>query len=194
LAIGELEKDWTQYPIIYIDLNLATYQSTDNLYNVLDEILKEHEQEWEVTSITKELSLRFGNLIQAARKRAGQRVVVLADEYDKPLLDTLQNEPLNRSLRQMLRGFYGIIKSANADLRFAFLTGITKFSKVGVFSELNHLADISFDNECAGLCGISETELTKNYLIPYESDRRTFVKIGVEFCDEERTVKRWILA
>jgi hypothetical protein len=196
LAIGELEKDWIEYPVIYIDLNLATYKSEETLYNVLDEFLKKYEHEWEVTDIAKELSLRFYNVIQTAHKKTGQRVVVLVDEYDKPLLDTIQDETLNYSIRQMLRGFYGIVKSANAYLRFVFLTGITKFSQVSVFSELNNLMDISLDDRYACICGISETELLQYFQPEIEklaeknklSYKNTLAKLkkrynGYHFCE-----------
>jgi hypothetical protein len=196
LAIGELEKDWIEYPVIYIDLNSATYKSEETLDNVLDDILKEYEQKWEVTDISKELSLRFKNIIKTAHKKTGQRVVVLVDEYDKPLLDTIQDETLNYSIRQTLRGFYGILKNTNAFLRFTFLTGITKFSQVSVFSDLNNLMDISFDDKYAGICGISETELLQYFQPEIKtlaeknklSDKNTLAKLkkrynGYHFCE-----------
>ncbi|MDR3198499.1 MAG: AAA family ATPase, partial [Planctomycetaceae bacterium] len=163
LAIAELEKDWLEYPVIYIDLNKASYQDAQTLSDVIDEILKVHETEWEMTNIATRLSLRFDNLIKTAYKKSGRKVVVLVDEYDKPLLNTLDNVEVNESMRDILKGFYGILKSADAYLRFVFLTGVTKFSKVSVFSDLNNLVDISLDKQFAGICGISETELIRNF-------------------------------
>jgi hypothetical protein len=159
LAISELENDWLEYPVIYIDLNKAAYQDAPTLNDVIDEILKVYETEWEITNIASRLSLRFDNLIKTAYQKSGHKVVVLVDEYDKPLVNTLDKAEVNESMREILKGFYGIFKSADAYLCFVFLTGVTKFSKVSVFSDLNNLVDISFDREYAGICGISETEL-----------------------------------
>ncbi|MDR2757332.1 MAG: AAA family ATPase, partial [Planctomycetaceae bacterium] len=163
LALSELEKDWLEYPVIYLDLNKASYQEPQTLNNVLDEILKLHEREWAMTNIASELSLRFDNLIKTAYQKSGLKVVVLVDEYDKPLVNTLDKLEVNESMREILKGFYGILKSADAYLRFVFLTGVTKFSKVSVFSDLNNLMDISLDAEFSGICGISETELTQYF-------------------------------
>ncbi|MDR0337642.1 MAG: AAA family ATPase, partial [Planctomycetaceae bacterium] len=160
LAIAELENDWLEYPVFYIDLNKADYHDKQTLIDVIDEILKQYESEWNVTNIAARLSLRFDNLIKNANKKSGRKVVVLIDEYDKPLVNTLDNAELNESMREILKGFYGILKSADAYLRFVFLTGVTKFSKISVFSDLNNLMDISFDSAFSGICGISETELT----------------------------------
>jgi hypothetical protein len=102
-------------------------------------------------------------LIRRAYEKSGQKVVVLVDEYDKPLLGTMDNLESNDEIRTALKGFYDTLKSANAYLRFVFLTGVTKFSKVSIFSDLNHLTDISMDNEYAGICGISEAELIRNF-------------------------------
>jgi hypothetical protein len=159
LAIAELEKDWTEYPVFHIDLNKAAYSHEQTLYVVLDAILKKYEQIWQVDSIAGELSVRFDNLIQKAYEETGRKVVVLVDEYDKPLVNTLDKKELNESMRNILKGFYGVLKSADANLRFVFLTGVTKFSKVSVFSDLNHLEDISMDENYAGICGLSESEL-----------------------------------
>ncbi|MDR2755267.1 MAG: AAA family ATPase, partial [Planctomycetaceae bacterium] len=163
LAIDELEKDWLEYPIFYIDLNKEAYQNEQVLNDVLDEILKQYESEWNVTNIAARLSLRFDNLIQTAYKKTRRKVVVLVDEYDKPLINTLNNTEVNQSIRELLKGFYGVLKSADAYLRFVFLTGVTKFSKISVFSDLNHLKYISQNKKLAGICGISETELTQYF-------------------------------
>ncbi|MDR0703402.1 MAG: AAA family ATPase, partial [Planctomycetaceae bacterium] len=150
LAIAELEKEWLEYPVIYVDLNKAAYQDAQTLYDVIDEILKMHEVEWGITNIATRLSLRFDNLIKTAYQKSKRKVVVLVDEYDKPLVNTLDNPELNESMRSILKGFYGILKSADAYLRFVFLTGVTKFSKVSVFSDLNNLVDISLDKQFSG--------------------------------------------
>jgi hypothetical protein len=163
LAIAELEKDWIEYPVIYIDLNKSTYENVKTLNNVLDYILSEYEEKWNIKNKSKELSIRFDKLIQCAEKQTGCKVVVLVDEYDKPLLGTMDKGTINNKIQDALKGFYGILKSADAHLRFVFLTGVTKFSKVSVFSDLNHLKDISMTEQYAGICGISETELVRDF-------------------------------
>ena len=160
LAIAGLEKDWIEYPVLYLDFNKAVYKTEQTLNVVLDAILRVYEQEWNVDYIADELSVRFDNIIRNVAKQSGRKVVVLVDEYDKPLLNTIENSVVNENIRDTLKGFYGVLKSADANLRFVFLTGVTKFSKVSVFSDLNHLVDISMDKQYAGICGISESELT----------------------------------
>jgi hypothetical protein len=117
------------------------------------------ESQWEKDETDTTPASRLLGLINRAYKQTGRKVVVLVDEYDKPLVNTLDNKELNKSMRDMLKGFYGVLKSADANLRFVFLTGVTKFSKVSVFSDLNHLVDISMDENYAGICGISESEM-----------------------------------
>jgi hypothetical protein len=163
LAIAGLEKDWIEYPVFYIDLNKAAYKSVQTLNVVLDAILKEYEQEWNINDISSELSIRFDNLIKKAFKESGRKVVILVDEYDKPLVNTLDNKAVNDDMRETLKGFYGVLKGADARLRFVFLTGVTKFSKVSVFSDLNQLIDISMDENFSEICGISEKELLQNF-------------------------------
>jgi hypothetical protein len=159
LAIVDMEKDWTKYPVIYLDFNTTSCDSVDSLNRVLDNHLGICEAAWGLERLADLSSLRFYRLIQKVAEKTGQKVVVLIDEYDKPLINTIDDDALNDGLRQVLKGFYGALKSADADLRFVFLTGVTKFSKVSIFSDLNQLVDISMDNKYAEICGISETEL-----------------------------------
>ena len=164
LAIAELEKEWIAYPVFHIDMNLGSYLNLDSLYAVLDTNLKELEAKWgkDVSDLTPES--RFRSLIRRAREQTGRKVVVLIDEYDKPLLGPsvdLQN--MNDDILTVLKGFYGVLKSSDAHLHFVFLTGVTRFAKVSVFSELNHLTDISLYGDYAGICGISESELVHNF-------------------------------
>jgi hypothetical protein len=163
LAIAGLEKDWLEYPVLYIDFNVESYTDLTSLYKALDTNLKSLELQWGKDETDTTPASRLLGLINRAYEKTNRKVVVLVDEYDKPLVNTLDNEDLNKSMRDTLKGFYGILKSADANLRFVFLTGVTKFSKVSVFSDLNHLTDISLDNEFAGICGISETELTQYF-------------------------------
>ena len=163
LKIAELEKEWTQYPVIYIDFNKSSYSNIRSLEVVIDDILRKYEQQYDVPFIAEELSVRFSNVIAHAHKTTGIGVVVLIDEYDKPLISSIDNPDLNTDMRNLLKGFYGVLKAEDAKLRFVFLTGVTKFSKVSVFSDLNQLVDISLNENFAEICGISETELLQNF-------------------------------
>jgi hypothetical protein len=163
LAIAGLEKEWVEYPVIYIDFNKAAFSNIKTLNIVLDSILDDYEKEWGVETIAGELSVRFDKLIKRGYVQTGRKVVVLVDEYDKPLVNTMDDLETNEAIRKILKGFYGVLKSADAYLRFVFLTGVTKFSKVSVFSDLNQLQDISMDNRFSGICGITETELIGNF-------------------------------
>ena len=160
LAISELEKEWIEYPVFHLDMNLESYLNIDSLYSALDTNLRALEEKWGKNDKDETPSARFIGLIRRVYEQTGRKVVVLIDEYDKPLLglkDDLMN--VDDEIRKVLKGFYGVLKSADPYLRFVFLTGVTKFSKVSIFSDLNHLMDISLDNNYAGVCGISETEL-----------------------------------
>jgi hypothetical protein len=159
LAIAGLEKEWIEYPLFYIDLNVEGYTDITSLENALDTNLKRIESQWGKDGTDTTPSSRLLGLIERASGQTGRKVVVLVDEYDKPLVNTLDNKDVNDDIRKTLKGFYGVLKSADANLRFVFLTGVTKFSKVSVFSDLNHLVDISLSEDYAGICGISESEL-----------------------------------
>ncbi|GHT62460.1 hypothetical protein AGMMS50239_15840 [Bacteroidia bacterium] len=163
LAMAGLEKDWVEYPVIYIDFNKAVYTNVKTLNVVLDSILSDYEKEWEVETIADELSVRFDRLIKRAYEMTGHKVVILVDEYDKPLLGTMDKLDVNDEIRTVLKGFYGVLKNADAYLHFVFLTGVTKFSKVSIFSDLNQLQDISMNEKYAGICGISKDELVRNF-------------------------------
>ena len=164
LAIVELEKEWIQYPVFHLDMNLGSYLNLDSLYSVLDTNLKYLEIQWGKDDNDKTHAARFFSLIRRAYEQTGQKVVVLIDEYDKPLLGpSVDLRNMNDDILTVLKGFYGILKSSDTYLRFVFLTGVTKFSKVSVFSELNHLTDISLDVNYAGICGISASELVGNF-------------------------------
>jgi hypothetical protein len=163
LVISELEHDWLEYPVFYIDLNEEGYINIDSLYQALDTNLKRVEEQWDKDETETTPASRLSGLIRRAYEKSGRKVVILVDEYDKPLVNTLDKAEVNESMRGVLKGFYGVLKSADAYLRFVFLTGVTKFSKVSVFSDLNNLMDISLDAEFSGICGISETELVKYF-------------------------------
>ena len=164
LAIADVEKDWTEYPVIHLDLNAERYVTLEELENLLDTNLRKWETLYDSTEQNNNsLSLRFAHLIQCIRQRTGKKVVVLIDEYDKPILQAIGNEELQDQFRNTLKAFYGVLKSADADLRFTMLTGVTKFGKVSVFSDLNNLKDISMSPHYAEVCGITEKELHANF-------------------------------
>ena len=150
---------WVTRPVFHLDFNGADYTHEKGLKNKLDAMLRRWETDWGISGSDLDAGERFQNLIEAAHAQSGHRVVVLVDEYDKPLLDTLDNPTLEEGNRAALKGFYSVLKSSDEHLRFVFITGVTKFSKVSIFSDLNQLSDISLDRDYAGICGITEDEL-----------------------------------
>lgn len=162
LTIEKLEQEWTVYPVLHLDLNIEKYDSIDNLTDILNVNLKLWEQTYGSDDAETSVSLRFAGIIRRAYKQTGRRVVVLVDEYDKPLLQSIGNKALQEEFRNTLKPFYGVLKSLDGCIRFALLTGVTKFGKVSVFSDLNNLDDISMNNQYATLCGITEKEIHTN--------------------------------
>lgn len=162
LAIEKLEQKWTVHPVLHLDLNIEKYDSIDNLTDILNVNLKLWEQTYGSNDAETSVSLRFAGIIRRAYKQTGRRVVVLVDEYDKPLLQSIGNKALQEEFRNTLKPFYGVLKSLDGCIRFALLTGVTKFGKVSVFSDLNNLDDISMNNQYATLCGITEKEIHTN--------------------------------
>ena len=162
LKIDNLEKDWTEYPVFRIDFAVGDYSKENELETILNDILENWELKYEVVCKTSSLGKRFNNILEAAEVKTGHKAVVLIDEYDKPMLDVLGTELENKN-RNTLKGFYGTFKSADEHLRFAFLTGVTKFSQVSVFSGFNQPDDISMDSRYDAICGITEEELYKYF-------------------------------
>jgi hypothetical protein len=159
LAISELENDWTLHPILHLDLNTERYDTTEALENKLNLALSQWEDLYGSNPNEKSFGSRFEGVIRRAFESTGKRAVILVDEYDKPMLQAIGNEALQNEYRSTLKAFYGALKSCDRYIRFAFLTGVTKFGKVSVFSDLNNLIDISFDRRYVSICGITETEL-----------------------------------
>ena len=159
LAISELEKDWKQYPVLHIDLNAERYSDTQALISIMDRHLHLFESVYGHNTLEKTLADRFIGIIRRAYEQTGQQVVILVDEYDKPLLEAIGNPELQNDYRTTLKSFYGVGKTMDSYIRFAFFTGVTKFSKVSVFSDLNNLKDISLDDRFAEICGITEQEI-----------------------------------
>ncbi|MDR3267539.1 MAG: AAA family ATPase, partial [Tannerella sp.] len=163
LAIAGLEKEWVEHPVFHLDMNLESYTGLASLESALDGNLRPLEAKWGRDPDDKSVSMRFTGLIRRANEQTGKKVVVLIDEYDKPLINTMENPDVHNDIRNVLKGFYGVLKSADTYLRFVMLTGVTKFSQVSVFSDLNHLQDISLNKDYAGICGISESELISEF-------------------------------
>ena len=159
LAIEQLETEWVQHAVLHIDLNAKPFQKVEDLYDLLNDQLTIYEKMYDSVAVDKSPEGRLRQLIRAAKHKTGRNVVVLVDEYDKPILQAIGNEELQTDFRNALKAFYGVLKSADGDLRFAMLTGVTKFSKVSVFSDLNNLNDISMDDRYNEICGISQQEL-----------------------------------
>ncbi|MBQ8867795.1 MAG: ATP-binding protein [Bacteroidaceae bacterium] len=159
LAMEKLEQKWTVHPVLHLDLNIEKYDSVESLENILESNLSRWEGIYGANPSDRSFSLRFAGIIRRACEQTGQRVVVLVDEYDKPLLQSIGNKEVQTELRNMLKPFYGVLKTMDECIRFALLTGVTKFGKVSVFSDLNNLMDITMDNRYSEICGISEQEL-----------------------------------
>lgn len=163
LAIEQMETEWKRYPVLHLDLNAEKYDTKQRLEEILSRQLTQWEIQYGKGADENTLSGRFSGIIRRASEQAGRGVVVLVDEYDKPLLQALGNKELLEDYRKTLKAFYGVLKSADRYLRFVFLTGVTKFSQVSVFSDLNQLNDISMKPQYATLCGITRQELVDTF-------------------------------
>ena len=162
LAIENLEKDWITYPIFHIDLNTEKYDTLESLESILNFTLAKWEELYGSSPSETTLALRFRGIIERACKQTGKRVVILIDEYDKPMLQAIGNEALQKEVRNTMKAFYSVLKTMDGCIKFALLTGVTKFGKVSVFSDLNNLDDISMRNQYIDICGISDQELHDN--------------------------------
>lgn len=160
LAAGSLETEWAQYPVLHFDMSLGKHLDKDALNRYLHSILQDNEMRLGVVPReTQDLNVRLKNLIMDVYESSGKQVVVLIDEYDAPLLDVVHEEKNLSVLRNVMRNFYSPLKACDPYLRFVFLTGVTKFSQLSVFSELNNIENVSMDEEYAAMCGITEEEI-----------------------------------
>ena len=177
LAMEQLEKEWTVYPVFHLDFNGGNFMQHGSLRERIEAYLSNWEREYHIDNSSHDLGLRFSVVLQEAHKQTGQRAVVLIDEYDKPILDVLDSNAsftdesgnhitLEDDHRNILKGFYSTFKAADADLRFVMLTGVTKFSQVSVFSGFNQPKDISMDKRYEALCGITQEELETVFAEP----------------------------
>jgi len=163
-AVQEGREAWQEYPVLYLDFNTGNYGASDDLTINLNNHLCKWEELYGSKPSEQNFPLRFAGLLERAYQQTGKQVVILVDEYDKPLLQTMGvNEELNEKYRNTLKAFYSVIKTCDQYIRFAFLTGVTKFSKISIFSDLNNLNDISLLPKYAGICGISQSELESTF-------------------------------
>ncbi|MDR0938692.1 MAG: AAA family ATPase, partial [Mediterranea sp.] len=163
LAMEQLEKEWTAYPVLHISFARTRYNEADNLKRLLDKQLSEWEEIYGRSEKEESFGGRLETIIQRAYKQTGLPVVILIDEYDSPLLDSTGDDELRKELRQITREFFSPLKDNTEILRFLFITGITKFSQMSIFSELNSLDNISMWQQYNSICGITENELTRDF-------------------------------
>ncbi|MBD5278505.1 MAG: AAA family ATPase [Bacteroides sp.] len=190
LAADSMDLDWTPSPVLRFDLNSENFSLENGLISLLNRLLGEYEKRYGMTDVADTLAGRFSQLISTVAERTGRKVVILIDEYDKPLLDIEENSDLFEKNQRILKGFFGNLKSMDRYIRFAFITGVARFSKVSIFSDLNNFDDISLDNEYANICGWSEEELISNFsrgikalAEEREDDFDTTVKVLREYYD-----------
>lgn len=163
LAIEKMEQDWTEYQVIRFDFNAEKYTQPNTLENFIDEMLCRYEDKYNINEKSHSLSSRFRKLLETIYVQTGHGAVVLVDEYDKPLLATMEDEALNKDYRNTYKAFFGVLKSCDEYLRFVFFTGVTKFTHVSIFSDLNQLRDISMSADMDKICGITQEELENNF-------------------------------
>lgn len=178
LAIMDLEHDWKQHPVLHLDLNTGDYTSVEGLEDMFRSHVLHWEKQYGVVPMAESIPTRFANIINSL-----QDVVLLFDEYDKPLIETLNKPELNSAFRDRMRSMYSVLKTCDTHIRFALLTGVSRFKDVGIFSGLNNLEDITLDKSVATLCGFTEQELRDNFM--------EYVK---EFAEQEKTTSDTLLA
>ena len=194
LAIDELETEWAEYPVFHIDFNGSNFTKPHVLEEVIEKFLSDQEEIYGRNLNSQDIGSRFKDILKAAHRKTGKRAVVLIDEYDKPMLDVLdtgisttidgENRLLEEQHRNILKGFYSVFKSADANLQFVLLTGVTKFSQVSVFSGFNQPDDISMSRDYEALCGITETELHHHFKEPIKEMAEVY------HCTEEAMKER----
>lgn len=163
LAIAELEQSWETYPVLYLDLNVGQYDSVEGLLEALNSNLIDWEDKFGIKPVMTDPAQRFKYIIKFIAQNVGKDVVILVDEYDKPFLQAIDNEPLQQGFRNILKAFYSNLKTCDEYIRFAMLTGVSKFSKISLFSDLNNLTDISLDERYADICGLTAEEIEHHF-------------------------------
>ncbi len=163
LYLDTIAWDWEPHPVLYLDLNIASYKNDGELEAVIENNLLTWEKIYGIEPKVENHSVRFSNVIRTAYEKTGKSVVILVDEYDKPLVNNLHNRERFENYRSLLGALYSNFKSSAPYIRLVFLTGVSRFGKLSVFSGLNNIADISLDNRFAAVCGITEQELLDNF-------------------------------
>ena len=189
LAVQENRSTWQACPVLYFDFNTGQYDTIESLISRIELFLSPLEKKYAITSAQGDLAQRLEEIIKQIYETTHKQVVILVDEYDKPLLQTMGvNEELNEKYRTILKAFYSVIKTCDQYIRFAFLTGVTKFSKISIFSDLNNLRDISMEEDYAGLCGITQTELETNF----QPDIQTLAtRQNMDYSQALAALKQW---
>lgn len=159
LAVMDYETKWEPQPVLHLDFTGVVYDNETSLNSALMSMMALWEKKYDVKISDDNLGIRFGNLIRAASEFTGKKVVILIDEYDKPLLDTVNQPEIQDKFRNILRGVYGNLKKMDSFIQFAMLTGVSRFGKLSIFSDINNLKDISMMQEFSGICGITSDEL-----------------------------------
>ena len=160
LALGHYEKEWVKHPVLHFDMSGAKHMEKEQLERYLDWLLEPYEQTYGCEKGDKDVNVRFADIVKKAYSQTGQKVAIIIDEYDAPLLDVVHEKENLGTLRRIMQNFYSPIKMLDPCLEFTFITGITKFSQLSIFSELNNLDNISMYDQYSAICGISMTELT----------------------------------
>ena len=181
LAIEKLEKDWLEYPVLHFDFSGGAYTSLQVILSKLNSSLSCYENEYGIDGEDDVLSIRFEHLIDAVYRKTGKKVVILIDEYEKPIIDNLDDPDLMEQFRRELQGFYSVFKGKDEFIRFAFLTGVTKLGKMSIFSGLNNLEDISMNPDYSSICGITSGELKSCFGESVEALAK-FNQLSVEDC------------
>ncbi len=163
LYADSMNWDWHSHPVLYLDLNIEKYQRTDNLREVIESLFRDWEKEYGAVSASESIAVRFREIIKSAHEKTGERVVVLVDEYDKPLVNNLHNREMFEFYRNELASLYSNFKSSAEHLRLVFLTGVSRFSHLTIFSGLNNIRDITYSDAFNSICGITEKELLTDF-------------------------------
>lgn len=163
LAIDSLDWDWEEYPVMHFDFSGKEYTEEDHFDRIVNESLSRWEEQYGCEGTSRDVDERFRTVIRSAYEKTGKQVVILVDEYDQPLLKTLHDDGKRDHFRSRMQTFYSVMKTMDSCIKFGMLTGVTRFSKVSVFSGLNNLNDISLDSQFNSICGISEKELQEYF-------------------------------
>ena len=186
LKAGELKKEWTRHPVFHFDMSTAKHMSEEQLLGELDLKLLEYERVYGKATGEKEVNQRLEGLVKRASAQTGEKAVIVIDEYDAPLLDVMNDRERLAPMRQIMRNFYNPIKSLDPYLRFVFITGITKFAQLSIFSELNNLMNVSMMPEYSAICGISQSEIESQMAASVEN---LALELGISFEDALQKLK-----